>query len=163
MKKSSIKNILYGILRLSCGIILAFAGLAKMFSLDPFAQEISSLSETIGLSIIVGPAGTAMLIAIILSTLEFLVGSLLISGKWMERVLPATTVLIFGFLIVNFYRIIAGSDGSCHCFGQFAETTYSEILILDFLMLFAVLALLANQASSNNSYHNKEKSIEHVQ
>ncbi len=72
---------------------------------------------------------------------ELILGLGLISGWWHNFVNSVTAVLLAGFSVFLLWRMAAGDESSCHCFGNLVEMNPAESLIKNALAL-AVLAFV---------------------
>ena len=101
-------------LRLALGGVFVYAGAAKIFNPQLFAQEIDQYALL--------PHGFLNLIALILPWLEFICGIMVVLGVWLR----ASALLTGGMSLVFFLAVssvlVRGLKIKCGCFGTVGQS-----------------------------------------
>jgi uncharacterized membrane protein YphA (DoxX/SURF4 family) len=140
--------------RVILGVLFMYASFDKMANPEAFADIIDNYHLL--------PYQLVNLFAIFLPWLEFIIGLLLIIGKWVKSSLLIYSILLVIFIIALSQALIRGLDISCGCFSVQSSST-SDIwvrIILDIIMLFFSVNLYRYSAvKTNESLINRENSV----
>ena len=121
--------------RLVLGAIFMYASFDKMAHPEAFADIINNYH--------ILPYQLVNGLAIFLPWLEFIIGFLLIIGKWVKGSLLIYSTLLVIFIIALAQALVRGLDISCGCFSVQSSST-SDIwlrIISDIVMLFFSISL----------------------
>ena len=137
--KSATKHILIEVARYLLALTFLFSGVVK--AIDP-----------VGASIKVGEYFTsfqmpfmtsfAMPVAIALSTIEFMLGALLLMGVW-RKLTAWGTVLLMGFMtLLTLYLALYNPVADCGCFGDAFKLTNWQTFEKNIVLFSAALVFL---------------------
>lgn len=136
---AKLKNILLVALRWLLGGVFLFSGLVKC--VDPVGNSIfvDKYLVTYGL----GSLGQLSLpIAVALSTIEVVVGILLIIGLFSKRITIATTLILSLFTIITLLSATLLPIGDCGCFGEAVKLSPWQTFAKNILLLSLAIVLL---------------------
>ena len=102
------KNLAKAIMRLLLGAILIYASIGKVTNAGDFATALSNYRLL--------PSSLVLLGSLVIPWLEFILGLLLITGRWLSTVTFMTAVLFLIFTMAHAQAIVRGLDISCGCF-----------------------------------------------
>ena len=140
------KQVFISYLRFIVGAYFIYASLDKIQDPYSFSRMIESynFSSSIGLSFL------DTFLALILPWLEFFLGAFLIAGIFIEEVINMIILLLCFFLIMLFQAYFQGLDISCGCTSD--DSSISEAIIKDFILLFACLCIKFRGFYIRNKY-----------
>ena len=146
---SRLKNIGVVALRWLLGGVFVFSGLVKC--VDPVGTSIFvekylatySLDSFIYLS---------LPIAVVLSSVEVMMGILLIIGMFRRRVAVASTLLLIVFTVITLLSATLLPIGDCGCFGDAVKLTPWQTFAKNVLLLAASILLWRNSEKSEHSW-----------
>jgi len=118
--------------RLITGLVFLFSGFVKAVDPQGGAIKISEYLEIVGLH---DTDGIAMILSVILSAVEFILGFHLFLGIKVKRVALPTLLFMAGFTIITFYIALFEPVSDCGCFGDAVklsnwETLYKNLILL---------------------------------
>lgn len=124
------------------GALLLYAGAAKLFAMQAFAQEIANYRFLPGL---------APYLAATLPGIELVIGAALILGTtpWRRAAALAALPVLLAFTVAVTQALLRGIDIACGCFGQ-GSASISGLTVARNLGLLAatVLVLVATRPAS---------------
>ena len=133
------KNILT-VFRLFVGLLFIFSGLIKANDPLGFGYKLQEYFEVFHIGFL---ANFATVIAILLCTLEIVLGALLLFGFWSKKVAWGLLILIIFFTLLTFVSAAFKVVTSCGCFGDAIPLTpwqsFSKDLILLLMIVFLFL------------------------
>lgn len=118
--------------RLLTGIIFIFSGFVKAVDPKGSAIKIAEYLEIAGLH---NSSGIAVILAVILSSVEFILGFHLLLGFKIKRVALPALLFMAGFTILTFFIAIFEPVSDCGCFGDAIKLTNWETLTKNLIIL----------------------------
>lgn len=135
------KNILL-ICRLFVGLLFIFSGLIKANDPLGFGYKLQEYFEVFHLNFL---ANFATVIAILLCSLEVVLGVLLLFGLWAKKVAWGLLVLILFFTLLTFVSAVFKVVTSCGCFGDAIPLTPWQSFSKDLLLLLMIVVIFLNR------------------
>lgn len=136
------RNILLSFSRFFVGALFIFSGLIKANDPLGFGYKLQEYFEVFHLSFL-SPAATG--IAILLCTLEIVLGALLILGFWSKKVAWGLLLLIIFFTLLTFISAAFKVVTSCGCFGDAIPLTPWQSFTKDLILLVLILIIFINK------------------
>lgn len=135
------KNLLT-IFRLFVGLLFIFSGLIKANDPLGFGYKLQEYFEVFHLNFL---ADFATAIAILLCTLEVVLGALLLLGFWAKKVAWGLLLLIIFFTLLTFVSAVFKVVASCGCFGDAIPLTPWQSFSKDLLLLLMIVFIFINK------------------
>lgn len=151
------KNILLTISRIFVGVLFIFSGLIKANDPLGFGYKLQEYFDVFHIGFL-SPIATG--IAILLCTLEIVLGALLLLGFWGKKVSWGLLLLIIFFTILTFVSAFFKVVTSCGCFGDAIPLTpwqsFGKDIILLVLIVYIFLKkdLIKSVTKKENSQRN---------
>ncbi|KQN28606.1 DoxX family protein [Pedobacter sp. Leaf41] len=136
------KNIVLSISRIFVGVLFIFSGLIKANDPLGFGYKLQEYFEVFHLNFL---SGAATGIAILLCTLEIILGALLLLGFWSKKVAWGLLVLIIFFTLLTFVSAAFKVVTSCGCFGDAIPLTPWQSFSKDLILLALILVIFFNK------------------
>jgi len=134
------KNILLTFSRIFVGVLFIFSGLIKANDPLGFGYKLQEYFDVFHISFL-SPIATG--IAILLCTLEIVLGALLLLGFWGKKVSWGLLILIIFFTLLTFVSAFFKVVTSCGCFGDAIPLTpwqsFGKDLVLLVLIVYVFL------------------------
>ncbi len=115
------------IVRLLVGGIFISSALFKLQSIDSFEIYIYSFG--------VCSLNMAFLSARLIIGLELFLGSLLILGTYLKRIIQISIAMLLGFSLFIGYLIVSNSNEHCHCFGDLVEMSHFYSILKNIVLI----------------------------
>lgn len=135
------KNAGLQISRILVGLLFIFSGLIKANDPLGFGYKLQEYFEVFHIAFL-NDYATAF--AILLCTLEIILGALLLLGFWAEKVAWGLLILIIFFTFLTFYSAFFKVVTSCGCFGDAIPLTPWQSFSKD-LILLVLIVIIFNQ------------------
>lgn len=132
------KNASLNISRAIVGLLFIFSGLIKANDPLGFGYKLQEYFEVFHTSFL---NDYAVLIAILLCTLEIVLGALLLLGFWSSNVAWGLLLIIIFFTFLTFYSAFFEVVTSCGCFGDAIPLTPWQSFAKDIILLSLILHL----------------------
>lgn len=132
------KNTFLNIKRAIVGLLFIFSGLIKANDPLGFGYKLQEYFEVFHISFL---NDYAVAIAILLCTLEIVLGALLLLGFWSSKVAWGLLVIIIFFTFLTFYSAFFEVVTSCGCFGDAIPLTPWQSFSKDIILLSLILQL----------------------
>ncbi|RZL14158.1 MAG: DoxX family protein, partial [Pedobacter sp.] len=132
------KNIILGFSRFFVGILFIFSGLIKANDPLGFGYKLQEYFEVFHMNFL---SGAATGIAILLCTLEIVLGALLLLGFWSKKVAWGLLLLIIFFTLLTFVSAVFKVVTSCGCFGDAIPLTPWQSFSKDLILLVLILII----------------------
>ncbi|MFA5245394.1 MAG: BT_3928 family protein [Pedobacter sp.] len=132
------KNIGLQITRIIVGLLFIFSGLIKANDPMGFGYKLQEYFEVFHISFL---HDYATAFAILLCTLEIILGALLLLGFWSARVAWGLLLLIIFFTFLTFYSAFFKVVTSCGCFGDAIPLTPWQSFSKDLILLAMILLI----------------------
>ncbi|NTD96860.1 DoxX family protein [Agrobacterium tumefaciens] len=136
------RNILLNFSRFFVGALFIFSGLIKANDPLGFGYKLQEYFEVFHMNFL-SPAATG--IAIMLCTLEIVLGALLIFGFWSKRVAWGLLLLIIFFTLLTFISAAFKVVTSCGCFGDAIPLTPWQSFSKDLILLVLIIIIFINK------------------
>jgi len=136
------KNILLGFSRFFVGALFIFSGLIKANDPLGFGYKLQEYFEVFHLNFL---SGMATGIAILLCTLEIVLGALLLLGFWSKKVAWGLLLLIIFFTLLTFISAAFKVVTSCGCFGDAIPLTPWQSFGKDLILLVLIVYIFINK------------------
>ncbi|MFW0716295.1 BT_3928 family protein [Pedobacter sp. N23S346] len=136
------RNILLSFSRFFVGALFIFSGLIKANDPLGFGYKLQEYFEVFHMNFL-SPAATG--IAILLCTLEIVLGALLILGFWSKKVAWGLLLLIIFFTLLTFISAAFKVVTSCGCFGDAIPLTPWQSFSKDLVLLVLILIIFINK------------------
>lgn len=136
------KNILLNFSRFFVGALFIFSGLIKANDPLGFGYKLQEYFEVFHMNFL-SPAATG--IAILLCTLEIVLGALLILGFWSKKVAWGLLLLIIFFTLLTFISAAFKVVTSCGCFGDAIPLTPWQSFSKDLILLVLIIIIFINK------------------
>lgn len=130
------KNTLLTISRIFVGALFIFSGLIKANDPLGFGYKLQEYFEVFHMDFL---SGMATGIAILLCTLEIVLGALLLLGFWSRKVAWGLLLLIIFFTLLTFVSAAFKVVTSCGCFGDAIPLTPWQSFGKDLILLVLIL------------------------
>lgn len=134
-------RILTEIARILTGVLFVFSGLIKANDPTGFGYKLQEYFLVLGLDFL-NDYATAL--AVIICSIEILLGGLLLLGFWRKRVVWGLLLMILFFTFLTFYSAFFEVVTSCGCFGDAIPLTPWQSFIKDLILLALILILFKN-------------------
>ena len=132
------KNAFLNIKRVIVGLLFIFSGLIKANDPLGFGYKLQEYFEVFHISFL---NDYAVLLAILLCTLEIVLGALLLLGFWSSKVAWGLLFIIIFFTFLTFYSAFFEVVTSCGCFGDAIPLTPWQSFAKDIILLSLILHL----------------------
>jgi uncharacterized membrane protein YphA (DoxX/SURF4 family) len=132
------KNAFLNINRAIVGLLFIFSGLIKANDPLGFGYKLQEYFEVFHVSFL---NDYAVLLAILLCTLEIVLGALLLLGFWSSKVAWGLLIIIIFFTFLTFYSAFFEVVTSCGCFGDAIPLTPWQSFSKDIILLSLILQL----------------------
>lgn len=139
---ASVKRILVVLCRILLGIVFTFSGFVKSVDPQGFAYKIQDYLTAFGLESL---HPMSYLLSVILVSLEFYVGLLLLFGELRKFAAVLVTLFMVVFTPLTFYLAIANPVSDCGCFGDAVKLTNWQTFWKNVPLLLASIFLLLEQ------------------
>jgi len=136
------KNTLLTISRILVGCLFIFSGLIKANDPLGFGYKLQEYFEVFHLNFL---NGWATGIAILLCTLEIILGVLLLLGFWGKKVAWGLLLLIVFFTLLTFVSAAFKVVTSCGCFGDAIPLTPWQSFSKDLILLVLIINIFINR------------------
>ncbi|MEH3114138.1 BT_3928 family protein [Pedobacter terrae] len=136
------RNILLRFSRIFVGTLFIFSGLIKANDPLGFGYKLQEYFEVFHLNFL---SGMATGIAILLCTLEIVLGALLVLGFWSKKVAWGLLLLIIFFTLLTFISAAFKVVTSCGCFGDAIPLTPWESFTKDLILLALIIVIFLNK------------------
>ena len=120
------------------GLLFIFSGLIKANDPLGFGYKLQEYFEVFHISFL---NDYAVLLAILLCTLEIVLGALLLLGFWSSKVAWGLLLIIIFFTFLTFYSAFFEVVTSCGCFGDAIPLTPWQSFAKDIILLSLILHL----------------------
>lgn len=128
--------------RLFVGLLFIFSGLIKANDPIGFGYKLQEYFEVFGIHFL---HDYATAIAILLCTLEIVLGALLLLGFWARNVAWGLLLLIVFFTFLTFYSAYFKVVTSCGCFGDAIPLTPWQSFSKDLILLILIAVIFVNR------------------
>ncbi|UKT64149.1 BT_3928 family protein [Pedobacter mucosus] len=136
------KNILLSFSRFFVGILFIFSGLIKANDPLGFGYKLQEYFEVFHLDFL---SGAATGFAILLCTLEIVLGALLLLGFWGKKISWGLLLLIVFFTLLTFISATFKVVTSCGCFGDAIPLTPWQSFGKDLILLVLIIFIFLNK------------------
>ena len=136
------KKLLLNFSRLFTGILFIFSGLIKANDPLGFGYKLQEYFEVFHISFL---HDYATAIAILLCTLEIILGAMLLMGFFARKVALGLLLLIVFFTFLTFYSAFFEVVTSCGCFGDAIPLTPWQSFSKDLVLLIFILIIYFNR------------------
>jgi uncharacterized membrane protein YphA (DoxX/SURF4 family) len=136
------KQLLLNFSRLFVGVLFIFSGLIKANDPLGFGYKLQEYFEVFHIAFL---HDYATAIAILLCTLEILLGALLLLGFFARKVALGLLLLIIFFTFLTFYSAFFKVVTSCGCFGDAIPLTPWQSFSKDLVLLVFILIIYLNR------------------
>lgn len=148
MVSLSVKAYLIMGIRVFLGLVFLISSIAKFFEIREFSRVVQEFGYL--------PPALADIIAIVLPSIEFLVGFFLVIGLWTGLATGFAMGLMMIFVAVIIPHPIIGNEIECGCFGLLTQSKVDLTLILRNIVLLSLTVLVLRGYDRRN----KEKPLE---
>ena len=138
------KKFLISFSRYFVGILFIFSGLIKANDPLGFGYKLQEYFEVFHIPFL---HDYATAIAILICTLEIVLGAMLLLGFFARKVAFGLVVLILFFTFLTFYSAFFKVVTSCGCFGDAIPLTPWQSFSKDLILLFFILIIFLNRKS----------------
>lgn len=145
---ASVKRILVVLCRILLGIVFTFSGFVKSVDPQGFAYKLQDYFTAFGLASL---HPTAYVLAVLLVSLEFYVGLLLLFGELRKFATVMITLFMIFFTPLTLYLAIANPVSDCGCFGDAIKLTNWQTFWKNVPLLLASIFLLLELRSTSSS------------
>lgn len=128
--------------RVLVGLLFIFSGLIKANDPIGFGYKLQEYFEVFHITSL---HDYATAIAIILCTLEIVLGALLLLGFWSRKVAWGLLLIILFFTFLTFYSAYFNVVTSCGCFGDAIPLTPWQSFFKDLILLLLILIIFFNR------------------
>jgi len=136
------KNITLSFSRFFVGVLFIFSGLIKANDPLGFGYKLQEYFEVFHMNFL---NGAATGIAILLCTLEIVLGALLLLGFWSKKVAWGLLLLIIFFTLLTFISAAFKVVTSCGCFGDAIPLTPWQSFGKDLILLVLIIIIFLNK------------------
>ena len=144
----SAKRILVVLCRILLGVVFTFSGFVKSVDPQGFAYKIQDYFTAFGLASL---HSTAYVLAVLLVSLEFYVGLLLLFGELQKFATVMVTLFMLVFTPLTLYLAIANPVSDCGCFGDAIKLTNWQTFWKNVPLLLASIFLLLELRSTTST------------
>jgi uncharacterized membrane protein YphA (DoxX/SURF4 family) len=134
-------NILIGIARIFTGALFVFSGLIKANDPLGFSYKLEEYFQVFQIDFL---NNYSVIIAILLCSIEIILGALLLIGIWRKQVMWGLLLLIIFFTFLTFYSAFFKVVTSCGCFGDAIPLTPWQSFAKDLILLALIIFLYKN-------------------
>lgn len=138
------KNGLIWFCRIAVGLLFIFSGLIKINDPLGFSYKLEEYFEVFHITFL---SGLAVSIAILLCSLEIILGFALLIGVRAKQVAWGLLLLIIFFAFLTFYSAAFKVVQTCGCFGDAIPLTPWQSFSKDLVLLLLILILFKNRES----------------
>ena len=138
------KQFVLQISRILVGFLFIFSGLIKANDPLGFGYKLQEYFEVFHIGFL---DNYAVAIAILLCTLEIVLGALLLLGFWAQKVVQGLLILILFFTFLTFYSAFFKVVTSCGCFGDAIPLTPWQSFSKDLVLLVLILVIYVRRNS----------------
>ena len=138
------KQFVLQISRILVGFLFIFSGLIKANDPLGFGYKLQEYFEVFHIGFL---DNYAVAIAILLCTLEIVLGALLLLGFWAQKVVQGLLILILFFTFLTFYSAFFKVVTSCGCFGDAIPLTPWQSFSKDLVLLVLILIIYVRRNS----------------
>jgi uncharacterized membrane protein YphA (DoxX/SURF4 family) len=135
-------KVFFAICRIFVGVLFIFSGLIKANDPTGFGYKLQEYFEVFHITFL---NDYAVPIAIVLCTLEIVLGGLLLLGFWAKKVTSGLLLLIIFFTFLTFYSAYFKVVTSCGCFGDAIPLTPWQSFSKDLVLLILIGILFTNR------------------
>ena len=128
--------------RIFTGALFIFSGLIKANDPVGFGYKLEEYFQVFQMSFL---NDISVYIAIIICSIEIILGAFLILGLWRKKVVWGLLLLIIFFTFLTFYSAFFEVVSSCGCFGDAIPLTPWESFIKDLILFVLIIFLFINQ------------------
>lgn len=128
--------------RIFTGLLFVFSGLIKANDPSGFGYKLQEYFQVLGLQFL---NDYAVAIAVVICSLEIILGALLLLGFWRNQVAWGLLLLIIFFTFLTFYSAFFEVVTSCGCFGDAIPLTPWQSFIKDLILLALILIIFKNR------------------
>ncbi len=141
LKKYNQKYLSYSVwvLRIIIGGLFVMSGLVKGIDLWGFIYKIEEYFEVWGIT---QPHSLSVIIALTLSMVEFITGSMLVLGAYRRGSVWILLSIMAGMLPLSLYIFIANPVADCGCFGDFWILSNGVTLLKNIIIVIALVYLV---------------------
>lgn len=132
------KSIALILSRILVGFLFIFSGLIKANDPLGFGYKLQEYFEVFHIGFL---DNYAVALAIILCTLEIVLGAFLLLGFWAQKVVKGLLILILFFTFLTFYSAFFEVVTSCGCFGDAIPLTPWQSFTKDLILLLLILVI----------------------
>ena len=136
------QNVLLRLSRFFVGALFIFSGLIKANDPLGFGYKLQEYFEVFHMGFL---NGMATGIAILLCTLEIVLGTLLLLGFWSKKVAWGLLLLIIFFTLLTFISAAFKVVTSCGCFGDAIPLTPWQSFTKDLILLVLIMVIFAKK------------------
>ncbi|RQO70976.1 DoxX family protein [Pedobacter sp. KBW01] len=136
------QNVLLRFSRFFVGALFIFSGLIKANDPLGFGYKLQEYFEVFHMGFL---NGMATGIAILLCTLEIVLGALLLLGFWSKKVVWGLLLLIIFFTLLTFISAAFKVVTSCGCFGDAIPLTPWQSFTKDLILLVLIMIIFAKK------------------
>lgn len=137
-----ITNILIWIARIFTGALFVFSGLIKANDPLGFSYKLEEYFQVFQMDFL---NSYSVIIAILLCSIEIILGALLLIGVWKRQVVLGLLLLILFFTFLTFYSAFFEVVTSCGCFGDAIPLTPWQSFTKDLILLTLIIFLYINR------------------
>src|SRR5690606_33394815 len=137
-----ITNILIWIARIFTGALFVFSGLIKANDPLGFSYKLEEYFQVFQMDFL---NSYSVIIAILLCSIEIILGALLLIGVWKRQVMLGLLLLILFFTFLTFYSAFFEVVTSCGCFGDAIPLTPWQSFTNDLILLTLIIFLYINR------------------
>lgn len=137
-----ITNILIWIARIFTGALFVFSGLIKANDPLGFSYKLEEYFQVFQMDFL---NSYSVIIAILLCSIEIILGALLLIGVWKRQVMLGLLLLILFFTFLTFYSAFFEVVTSCGCFGDAIPLTPWQSFTKDLILLTLIIFLYINR------------------
>lgn len=138
--------------RLFVGFLFIFSGLIKANDPIGFAYKLQEYFEVFHIAFL---NDYAVAIAIVLCSLEMVLGALLLFGLYSRKVSLGLLLLIIFFTFLTFYSAFFNVVTSCGCFGDAIKLTPWQSFTKDLILLLFILIIFFNRKNIKPLFSNE--------
>ncbi len=146
------RNKLVWVCRILVGLLFIFSGLIKINDPLGFSYKLQEYFEVFNITFL---NGLALMIAIVLCTLEIVLGFTLLIGVRAVKVAWGLLLLIIFFGFLTFYSAYFKVVQTCGCFGDAIPLTPWQSFSKDMVLLALVLVIFVNRKSIQPAFSEK--------
>lgn len=124
------------IARIFTGVLFVFSGLIKANDPVGFSYKLEEYFQVFNLNFL---NEYSVIIAVVLCSIEIILGALLLLGIWKSKVMWGLLLLIIFFTFLTFYSAFFEVVTSCGCFGDAIPLTPWQSFGKDIILLVLIL------------------------